>query len=453
MNFFRKRKHIRFMVLALLVGLFFTTATITVTMQPEPAEAICCSDCCMCLITALMADLMGWIQNWIMINLHLFISLLMHQLIWFDWTFWQQYLLPAFQMMGTQLSSVGTQQVMAVGMFIDAKNQLESQRLMQELQAKTHKDYHPSRGMCEFGTRIQSLAASERKGEMNSLLLSERTVDRYLGAKSTYSAQGTKDDVYVRLSGFRRVYCDNHQNDDNLDIICPDSSITVPADAQARRERWNKDIDYQRTLENPWTIEFDLTVDPSNPSTTEGDIIALSDNLYGFESFTRPSTDKMQNEPRKPVSELQEFYMDMRSVIAKTKVAENSFNALVAMKSEGTTGSREFIVAYLEELGVDPNEIDEFLGQNPSYYAQMEILTKKAYQSQLFYTNLYDKPANIDRKEVALQAISLIQKFDMWKSYLRTEASLSILLELTVENLQREVEDNILSFNQVGHVR
>ena len=73
----------------------------------------------------------------------------------------------------------------------------------------------------------------------------------------------------------------------------------------------------------------------------------------------------------------------------------------------------------------------------------MEILTKKAYQDPRFYTNLYDKPANVERKGAAIQAIGLIQKFDMLKSYLRTEASLSILLELAVEELQDEIEDAI----------
>ncbi|MGH1456390.1 MAG: hypothetical protein ACRBDI_06385 [Alphaproteobacteria bacterium] len=402
----------------------------------------------MCVISTFISDTSGWIQNWFMINLHIFISLLMHQLLWFDWTFWQQYLLPAFQMMGNQLSAVGTQQVMAVGMFMDAKNQMETQRLMQELQAQAHKDYHPSRGMCEFGTRIQSLAASERKGEINSLLLSERSLDRYLGAKSTYSAMGSKEDVVVRLGSFRDVYCDAHDNGGTLDVVCPNLVTTT----QPERDRLNNDIDYQGVLENPWTLDVDLT-NSGTATDTEEDIIALSDNLYGYKSFSRIGKDKIKNGASVSSSEVQEAYMDMRALIAKIKVAENSFNALVSMKSEGTDGSREFIESYLEELGIPDNEVDDLLGDNPSYYAQMEVLTKKAYQTPLFYTNLYDKPANIDRKEVAIQAVGLIQKFDLWKSYLRTEASLSILLELTVEDLQREVEDNILALNPSGKVR
>ncbi len=448
MNFFRNAKNIKILVLALFAGFFFLTASVTLTMQPQPAEAICCEDCCMCVISTFMADLQGWLSNFFMINIHIFVSLLLHQMLWFDWTFWQQYLLPAFQMMGNQLSAVGTQQVMAVGMFMDAKNQLESQRLLQELQAQAHKDYHPSRGVCEFGTRVQSLAASERKGEINSLLLSERSLDRYLGGKSTFSAQGSKDDVSIRLKSFRDVYCDVGDNDESLDVVCPDLANTT----QAERGRLNNDIDYPRVLENPWTLDFDLT-NSGTPTNTEKDIVALSDNLYGYKSFSRIGAEKIKNGSSNSTSEIQEAYLDMRALVAKIKVAENSFNALVAMKSAGTQGSREFIESYLEELGIPEDEVDELLGENPSYYAQMEVLTKKAYQTPLFYTNLYDKPANIDRKEVAIQAIGLMQKFDLWKSHLRTEASLSILLELTVERLQREVEDNILALSSAGKVR
>lgn len=448
MNFFRKTKNIKILVLALILGLFVVTASVTMTIEPKPAEAICCSSCCYCVFEALIADTQGWIMNWFMLNLHMFLSLLMHQLIWFDWTFWQQYLLPAFQAMGNQLSAVGTQQVMIIGMFMDAKNQLEVQRMQQELQARAHKDYHPSRGMCEFGTRVQSLAASERKGEVNALLLSERSLDRYMGAKDTFSAKGSKEDIVVRLRAFRQHYCNAHDNDGNLGVICPDLENTT----QAERGRLNRDIDYQKVIQNPWTLEVDLT-NSGAASDAEEDIIALSDNLYGFESFARPDAKKLQNRADEKITDLQQGYMDMRAFVAKTKVAENSFNAIVAMKSEGTTGSREFIEAYLEELGIPEDEVDELLGENPSYYAQMEILTKKAYQTPLFYTNLYDKPANIDRKEAAIQAISLMQKFDLWKSYLRTEASLSILLELTVERLQREVEDNILAMGTSGVVK
>ena len=434
---------------SLLALLSVTVASIAITYKPKPAEAICCESCCTCIVSTLMADTSGWIQNYIMLNLHFFIELWLHHFLWFDWTLWQQWMLPLFQQMGVQLTTVGSQQVMIIGMFMDAKMQLESQRLLQELHANAHKDYHPSLGMCEFGTRIKSLVATERKGEANALILSERSNDRYLGNKSTAAAAGPKADMAARVLAFGSKYCDYFDNNTNLSGICPNLT-PASAPTQAQMDDFNRDIDFQRTVQDPWTISFDLTAG-GIPSESDHAVIALSNNLYGFETFGRADKNAIKNDGS--LNDAQEGYLNMRAAVAKTKVAENSFNALIALKGEGTAGSRVFLSSYLEELGVDTGEIDEYLGVNPSYYAQMEILTKKAYQTQLFYTNLYDKPANIERKGVAMQAIGLIQKFDLFKSYLRTEASLSILLELTVEQLQRDVEDNISAYTEAGSVK
>jgi len=447
LSFIKKHISTKIILISLLAIFVVGSASFTLVLEPKPAEALCCANCCTCITTALVADVSGWFQSFIQFNLHFFIQLWLHHTLWFDWTFWQQWMLPAFQQMGVQLTAVGTNQVMIVGMFMDAKLQLESQRLLQELHAEAHKDYHPSVGMCEFGTRMVSLAASERKGEINALILSERSTDRYLGSTSTAASDGSKADIDVRLRAFAALYCDYHDNNANFSNLC---GALAPATSptQAQMNDLNKDVDYQRVIEDPWTLAFDLT---AGGAASEDDqaVIALANNLYGFDSFARINDETLQNDAS--LNQAQQNYLDMRAVVAKTKVAENSFNALVSLKAEGTAGSRAFISAYLEELGItDPDEMDQFLGVNPSYHAQMEILTKKAYQSQLFYTNLYDKPANIERKGVAMQAIGLIQKFDLLKSYLRTEASLSVLLELTVEQLQREVEDNIRAFTEKG---
>lgn len=437
-RFFTKYIGIKIAFLAVLVVVFLSISMMSV--PPKEADALvpsCCSGGCYCTSETVSADISGWITDYIQLNLEFYLQLVaQHQFIWFNLEYWQQYMLPSFIQMGNQLGGVGMQQVMMIGMFFDAKEQMETQRLLQTLHAKANKDYHPSMGMCEFGTRLKSLAASERKGEVNALILSERSLDRFLGNKDTGGSGGSKADVNIRLGAFKSKFCEVFDNNNGLSFICP---IAVSASA-AIRSRFNKDIDYQRTVEDPWTIEFDLTVG-GVPSETDEEIFALSNNLYGFESFNTVDHKAMQN--MISVNDLQQAYLDMRAVVAKTKVAENSFNAIVAMKSEGTVGSREFLVSYLEELGMPTGEIGAFLGENPSYHAQMEILTKKAYQSPLFYTNLYDKPANVERKGVAMQAIGLMQKFDLLKSNLRTEASLSILLELSVEQLQRKVEDDI----------
>src|SRR5690606_4894496 len=101
-----------------------------------------------------------------------------------------------------------------------------------------------------------------------------------------------------------------------------------------------------------------------------------------------------------------------------------------AMRASGDEGSAPYTKALIKELGItSTDEIDKFLGEKPSYFAQMEVLTKKIYQNPTFYTELYDKPVNVERKGAAIEAISLMQDRDLYNSLLRSEAVLSVLLE------------------------
>ncbi len=366
--------------------------------------------------------------------------------VWMISIFWEDNLLPAMMMMADQLTAVAMQQMQIVGSFLDAKQQLETQQLIQEIAARTHKDYHPSVGMCEFGSGAKSLAASERRAEINAVILSQRSQDRQLGAVNTAAATGEDGDKEARIRQFREKFCDRRDNNDGLNYMCDWNQDGNPGPnvGAADPARMNKDIDYIRTVDAPWTLNMDLVgVGAGALTNDEEEIFALASNLYGQNVFVRPPAGQLEGVPNERISNMQKLYLDMRSVVAKRAVAENSFNAITAMKSEGTPGSRDYLLALMQELGITQEDANRMLGANPSYYAQMEVLTKKIYQNPDFYTNLYDKPANVERKGVALQAIGLMQKFDLFKSYLRNEASLSILLELAVMDLQEEVENEI----------
>lgn len=427
------------------IALFIVTASLTFNAKRAEA-AFCCRNCCVCLLSTFPTDLTEWVGTWLNINIYITTRLFLHRTIFMDTSFWQQTMLPSLMQAGVSFSAIGTYQVSIVGMFIDAKEQLEAQRMLQRMHARAHKEYQPSVGVCEFGTRVTTLASSERQAEVNSRILSQRSTERLLAGSGASTRRGIAGDVITRLNKYRTAFCDARDNNNSLGELCP--QLAFAAMTAAEKERMNLDIDYQRLVADPLTIPLNL-IPVAAANDEEEAIFAMANNLYGFNAFDNPNFRDLQNDPAQDVTSIQQAYLDVRSTIAKTKVAENSFNAIVSMKSEGSTNaSRAFMVAYLEELGMPTAEIDRFLGDNPSYFAQMEILTKKAYQSPIFYTNLYDKPANVERKNVAMQAIGLIQKFDLLKSYMRTEASLSVLLELAVVQLQREVEDNILGFQR-----
>lgn len=375
--------------------------------------------------------------------------------------FWEQVVLPMLMLAAEQFTVTTMQQAMIIGTFIDAENQLGALRLLQEIKADVHKQYHPSIGICEFGSVLKSIATSERRGEITALVLNKRSLDRQLGNIDSVGQYGEDLDQQNRLFQFSRKFCNEHDRNNSLHDFCSNLAGNTISDQQ--RATINKDIDYFSAINSPWTLTLDFTnnkitdtsVTPNIRNEDEESLFAMASNLYSFKLFPRAPAALIANNPVQPLSDIQKSYMDMRSIIAKRSVAENSFLAISSMKAEGArqaaaTGggtepphARVYMEAAMRELGVPAGEVLTILGENPSYYAQMEVLTKKIYQTPDFYTNLYETPANVERKSTALQGIKLMQKFDMLKSFLRSEASFSVLLELAVVDLQGEVEDLI----------
>lgn len=350
-----------------------------------------------------------------------------------DWIekFWDDNILKSLKGMADELAATAMYQAYMVGTFFDAKTQLETQQSLQKIRARAHKDYQPSTGMCKFGSVAKSLAASERKGELNALTLQRRVQDRNLGNASAISSISVSDDRNSRVEQFKKIYCNPADNNGGMKIACTHDSGIGGSDPN----RLNKDIDYTRIIDAPWTLDIDFS--DASTKDDEVDVIALSDHLYGS-AIIGPIAALYKQDVS---ADARPLYLKARSLLAKRSVAQNSFNEIVALKSAGTDGAKDYIAGVIKELGLsDTAQIDHMIGDKPSYYAQMEVLTKKLYQTPDFYTNLYDKPANIRRKEVAMQAIALMQKFDLFKSYLRSEASLAVLLETALAEEQGSIE-------------
>lgn len=440
---------------AFQLNAIFTLALLVIFFWTPKAYALCCT----CQATLSLIDPFVWQEaeddfneklNEEFLRLERFI---VHEM-------WEQSILPTMMLAAEQFTAVALQQVMAVGMFFDAKQQLETQQLMQVMQARAHKDYVPSVEICNFGTMIKSLAATERKAEVNAVILSQRSQDRQLGNANQSGAYGNDLDKDNRLGQFAQKYCDHHDRNNSLATFC--NGLAWAGLSNAQRLQLNRDIDYFTVVDSPWNIKMDLTNTtftaagpPVIDDIEEEDVMALASNLFANSLFPRPPPRLLVNKPaNESLNDMQQAYMELRSVVAKRSVAENSFNAITAMKSHGITtvdaggnpvpmNARVFLEPVLTELGVPAAEVLALLGENPSYYAQMEILTKKVYQNPDFFTSLYDTPANVDRKLVALEAIKLMQKFDLFKSFLRNEATFSVWLELSVYQLQKEIEDTI----------
>ncbi len=428
----------------------------------------------------------------------------------------------ALNSMTTQLSGVMVQQTMIIGAFFDASIQLKTQRKIQELQARAHKDYHPSEQMCRFGTFMRSVARSERKSDLDKFALNRFLMDKYLAIENSSAAQGPSTDVMALFGRYVNVNCDPRDNGGSTSAVCEDRP-----DTQEARDQINKDVDYTGALAGKLTLDIDfadgfLTSVDNNVTNDEQNVMAMARNLYLPAVFENPDEAEIEATTLIP-------HYDSRAYVAKMNVAHSSFVNIVGMKASAPVGNPTtttqttptpapfgtgvntqptntgtptqqtvpntrvapitstprsqnavppqatpgswrvltedsgwaYMKALMMEIGVvDENadgdvhdEIDRVLGERPSYYAQMEVLTKKIYQTPEFYTNLYDKPANVERIGASIDAITLMNQRDRYESLLRQEMLTSLLVEDALEEHVEDINTQIYEIMQKDQIR
>jgi hypothetical protein len=373
---------------------------------------------------------------------------------WLVTEVFNNHILPALMLFTEQMTAMAMQQVFAIGMLLDAKHQLETQRLFQTMMAEAHKSYQPSEGMCTFGTISRSLAASDRNVDLSSAVFSSRLSQREVLSGDAISSGGRTSDMLSRIRQFTRLYCNQADNANGLSNLCENPSVDPL--------RMNKDLDYAAVLDKPLTLRLDFTAEGNpdhssnasggNVSADEEDVMALSANLYAHTLPPIINSSFLINGSGNNKEAGQMHYMNIRALSAKRSVARNSFAAIAAMKSQGEDEVQPYLNAIMQEFGLSDPEITAYLGNRPSYYAQMEILTRKLYQNPTFYTELYDKPTNVERKSVSMQAIELMQRRDIYRSMLRSEAILSVMLETALSDSQDRVANEIGSMKQDGEL-
>lgn len=346
---------------------------------------------------------------------------------WMTGEWWRQYVEPGLMQLTDEFRNALLFEVAAIGAFFDAQNELASLRALQELSSTTVKNYAVSKTICEFGTLSRSLASSQERGRANMLVLSERSQNRQLGQFNMAAAEGAQKDRSFRLAQFREDYCDPADFGTGMSSLCS---------GNATDERQNIDINFTRAIDTKRTLNIDFT--NTDDTDDEHDVMALANNLYAHKLFDRINVDSLNSDE---ATDTQSAYLDQRSIVAKRSVAENTFNELVGEKTAGATGSRDYLIQVLLSLGLVQEDAEAYVGDNPSYDAQMEVLTKKLYQDPAFYANLMDSPANVNRQYAALQSFGLMQKRDIFETIMRSELLLSMVLEMEISKYQDDIQN------------
>lgn len=369
----------------------------------------------------------------------------------------------ALQDMSNQFVAVMMQYVLSIGQILDAKMVLQTQTLFQKLSAQAHKDFAPSGyepdpanpssapknyldtgQMCVFGSFTKTMANAEETSRFNTLAINKSLMDQYGGTNKLGNPMlnQTASDMQSRIKAFREIYCDPQDFNNGLEYMCQHDPVinTIMSNEKIGGQdgnRLNNDIDYVRVIDTPMTLKVnftdgELTQTGSNPSdeiySYEADIIAMAKNLYWPSSFIGVPSVQLKKE----FSD----YLNARHIITIQNIAHNSFAHIVGMKSESVSPIPEsgpsFMKSFMRDFGLTDTEIEDIMGTHPSYWAQMDMLTKKLYQNPNFYVNLYDKPANVKRISASMEAIKLMQMRDWFESNLRREMMMSALLEKNI---------------------
>lgn len=325
----------------------------------------------------------------------------------------------------------------SIGGFMDAQNHMRVKTMLQKGMASAANKNIPSEALCRYGTLAQGLAASEANSNAIKYVMSTRSFERQLlranSAAGTNTSgndeavtKGQQADKDARWRQYASTFC--HPGDQLEQGSGSDGACQGSNDSQ-----YNKDISFTKTIASPPT----LVIGPDEGSSKDTQSVnALADNLYAHDLTNIIPTGQQLDPNVQGNFENVRKYMMLRSVLAKRAVAENSFSSIAAMKAKGTSATSEHTVKLMLELGIPEEEAKKFVGENPSYYSQMEALTKKMYQSPAFYVNLMEGSTNVQRQQAAMKALELMQQRDMYKSLARSEMLFATLLEVYVSRQQ-----------------
>jgi len=377
-------------------------------------------------------------------------------------TLWKGQILPQLRIMGMELTTATQSFNTSIGAFFDAQSLQDSILRMQTLAAETARNQTPSVSMCQYATLSKSLSASEVAQKETTRAISVLNLKRNTLNNKLQSSRSSNDDAEARLAQFKSKYCigisDSAEFSGVLGTLCtapapPADPNTIPP-LNARKR--NKDINFVQTLGLPKTIPAALYPGPYGPTESLSqfeDIIALSKNLYGSTAMNSATKEELTPKTGKTS---QYNMLKRRALQAKRNVAQHSFANYVGLKAatDRADGSELSIKPHIEGLltlmGVDNSANNRFTDyfakagnelteSSPSYWTQMEVLTKTLYQDPRFYASLYDNPANVKRQQAAMKAIELMQERDIHETSLRTETLLSLWLESELETYGKAI--------------
>ena len=313
-----------------------------------------------------------------------------------------------------------------LGAFLDARDLLDTLRTLQMSTTRTLRNYTTSDAVCRFGTLTKSIASADSVAKKNQLAFSKIMMDRHNQKEGTVYASAGRG-IVAMLNDFKDKYCSIKDNNSFLEGYCKTAVATSDL-------VYNRDVDFTRVFDVPLTLDADFG-ESGAPSNDKQSVLALFENLSMVPPLMSSTSGDLDTSNAAQTQ-------DIRAMTAMREVSANTFAALVGQKAKTPSESSTYMKQMIQELGLNAATAEKLLGTNPSYFAQMEVLTQKLFQSPSFYANLYDSEANIDRQRVAMKAIELQQDRDFLESLRRREMLLSVLLNAKLQESASRADES-----------
>lgn len=349
---------------------------------------------------------------------------------WVQNTLWPA-ILEDLQVLTDQLAGVSPAAMSSLGMITDGAQTQTTQRRLQKLKAESVNRNRPNLKMCSVATMTKGLTNSEDNGRVFSASLSNNMKTRFLGGENTQGADGVDSDKRARWNMFVSQYCDPDSENGALGEQCQNID---PAN-------FDKDVDFARLVGGADTIAAEDT----------HAVTLMASYLYGHDiprnRFKGNSIDPKKN------SRNYELYEQMRSIMAMRSIAANSFQSVVALKSEGpeeTEEEKSRRQSTMIEMGYSSDFIANSMKASPSYVGRMNLMQDALFHNPGFYIDNISSPEHVSQTMTAMKAIENMYMDRLAESLKRQELLNSVWLELKLRKEQSDITRKALNANLEG---
>lgn len=325
------------------------------------------------------------------------------------------------QDMTRQATKSSQSQVSDLSALTDNSRQYKIETHRRARKADTENNLRPSNRVCEMATLSSNIQSSEEISEATQAAASQDLFSKMNNRPGTITGDGE----YESLKRHITEMCDNGQLDPSTNGVsglktCPegmgDQNYSANTDAYAR-------------LVAPKTIPANL----SDTDVTAGDknTMALLSNLT---VITLPESGKEEFNTQAGFS----ANTRLDSVRAKQSLVYKAVTDYAAEKSMGPGGpaAAGMKKMYLDN-GVAPADVESYVGNNPSKYAQEDVLMNKSFLDAKSIADTQETHENVLRNRAVTR--NMVTKNDL-QILERMEMQEMLLAAILTDMVEKEME-------------